>query len=58
MSPLEAFARTIRGALAEADRLPVEEHARLAHRAGGPSVEELIARISASRARSGRLIAA
>lgn len=50
MTARERFANTVWSALDDANRLPVEEHAQLAHRAGGPSIPELIDRITAHRA--------
>lgn len=48
-TPVERAAAIIMQARAEQAARPVAEAARHAHRAGGPSIEELVRRITARR---------
>ena len=52
------FAQIVSAGLAAADRLPVAEHARLAHCAGGPPLVELERMIREHRTQVGVPIAA
>ncbi|MDQ1205076.1 hypothetical protein [Microbacterium sp. SORGH_AS_0862] len=50
MNPVERFRRRMSDDYAELSKLTVEEHAKRAHRVGGPSLEALEARIRELRA--------
>jgi len=51
--PVKEFQDTVWSSLKAATQLPVEEHARRAHHAGGPPIDELERRIREHRGEKG-----